>query len=105
MVRETIEIQAGILDKNKRKEGADQTQKKPVASNESRLHSNIVVLAGDIRVLRGAASGLNDPKLSDCGARRAGCGKVVGAGWAKAAGWSAAASVTRGAVRCSAWLN
>ncbi len=46
----------------------------------------------------------NDPKLSDCGARRAGCGKAAGAGWAKAAGWRAAASVTRGAVRCSAWL-
>ena len=47
----------------------------------------------------------NDPKLSDCGARRAGCGKAGGAGWAKAAGWSAAASVTRGAVRCIAWLG
>ena len=47
----------------------------------------------------------NDPKLSDCGARRAGCGKAAGAGWAQAAGWSAAASVTRGAVRCSAWLG
>ena len=29
----------------------------------------------------------NDPKLSDCGARRAGCGDMAGAGWAKAAGW------------------
>ena len=47
----------------------------------------------------------NDPKLSDCGARRAGCGDMAGAGWAKAAGWSAAASVTRGAVRCSAWFG
>ena len=47
----------------------------------------------------------NDPKLSDCGARRAGCGDMAGAGWAKAAGWWAAASVTRGAVRCSAWLG
>ena len=47
----------------------------------------------------------NDPKLSDCGARRAGCGKAAGAGWAQAAGWSAAASVTRGAVRCSAWFG
>ena len=47
----------------------------------------------------------NDPKLSDCGARRAGCGKAAGAGWAKVAGWCAAASVTRGAVRCSAWLG
>ena len=47
----------------------------------------------------------NDPKLSDCGARRAGCGKVAGVGWAQAAGWCAAASVTRGAVRCSAWLG
>ncbi len=35
----------------------------------------------------------NDPKLSDCGGRRAGCGKVAGAGWAQVAGWSAAASV------------
>ena len=49
--------------------------------------------------------GPNDPKLSDCGARRAGCGKAAGAGWAQAAGWWAAASVTRGAVRCSAWLG
>ena len=47
----------------------------------------------------------NDPKLSDCGARRAGCGKAAGAGWAQAAGRFAAASVTRGAVRCSAWLG
>ena len=47
----------------------------------------------------------NDPTLSDCGARRAGCGKVAGAGWAQAAGRSAAASVTRGAVRCSAWFG
>ena len=47
----------------------------------------------------------NDLKLSDCGARRAGCGKAAGVGWAKAAGWSAAASVTRGAVRCSAWFG
>ncbi len=47
----------------------------------------------------------NDPKLSDCGARRAGCGDVAGAGWAKAAGRCAAASVTRGAVRCSALLG
>ena len=47
----------------------------------------------------------NDPKLSDCGGRRAGCGKAAGAGWAKAAGWCVAASVTRGAVRCSAWLG
>ena len=47
----------------------------------------------------------NDPKLSDCGARRAGCGKAAGAGWAQAAGWRAAASVTRGAVRCSAWFG
>jgi len=42
-------------------------------------------------VLHGAP---NDPKLSDCRARRAGCGKV--------AGWSVAASVTHGAVRSSA---
>ena len=47
----------------------------------------------------------NDPKLSDGGARRAGCGDVAGAGWAKVAGRWAAASVTRGAVRCSAWLG
>ncbi len=47
----------------------------------------------------------NDPKLSDCGGRRAGCGKAAGAGWAKAAGWCVAASVTPGAVRCSAWLG
>ena len=47
----------------------------------------------------------NDPTLSDGGARRAGCGKAAGAGWAQAAGWCAAASVTRGAVRCSAWLG
>ena len=48
----------------------------------------------------------NDPKLSDCGARRAGCGRRwPGAGWAQAAGWCAAASVTRGAVRCSAWFG
>ena len=44
----------------------------------------------------------NDPKLSDCGARRAGCGKVDGGERSEAAG---AASVTRGAVRCSAWLG
>ena len=47
----------------------------------------------------------NDPELSDCGGRRAGCGKATGAGWAKAAGWSVAASVTPGPVRCSAWLG
>jgi hypothetical protein len=29
----------------------------------------------------------NDPKLSDCGGRRAGCGEAAGAGWAKVAGW------------------
>ena len=40
----------------------------------------------------------NDPKLSDCGARRAGC--MVGERRRLEA-----ASVTRGAVRCSAWLN
>ena len=40
----------------------------------------------------------NDPKLSDCGARRAGC--MVGERRRPEA-----ASVTRGAVRCSAWLN
>ena len=50
-------------------------------------------------------SSANDPKLSDCGARRAGCGKVAGAGWATVVGWRAAASVTRGAVRCSAWFG
>src|SRR5687767_12486354 len=44
----------------------------------------------------------NDLKLSDCGARRAGCGKVAGGERSEAAG---AASVTRGAVRCSAWLG
>ena len=36
----------------------------------------------------------NDPKLSDCGARRGGC----------AVGLRGAAAVTRGAVRCSALL-
>ena len=40
----------------------------------------------------------NDPKLSDCGARRAGC--VVGERRRPEA-----ASVTRGAVRCSAWFG
>lgn len=40
----------------------------------------------------------NDPKLSDCGGWRAGC--TVGG---KAA--AEAASVTAGAVRCSAWLG
>src|SRR5690348_9888199 len=43
-------------------------------------------------------SHINDPKLSDCGARRAGC---MGAERRRAE----AASVTRGAVRCSAWLG
>ena len=44
----------------------------------------------------------NDPKLSDCGGRRAGCGEVAGGERSEAAG---AASVTPGAVRCSAWLG
>ena len=45
-----------------------------------------------------AAKAPNDPKLSDCGGWRAGC--MVGG---KAA--AEAASVTAGAVRCSAWLG
>jgi len=57
------------------------------------------------RIEETGAQSPNDPKLSDGGARRAGCGDMAGAGWAKVAGWSAAASVTRGAVRCSAWLG
>jgi hypothetical protein len=43
-------------------------------------------------------SHINDPKLSDCGARRAGC--MVAARRRREA-----ASVARRAVRCSAWLN
>ena len=69
----------------------------------------LVTLASEVvmegYVLRNGARTPNDPKLSDCGARRAGCGKAAGAGWAQAAGRCAAASVTRGAVRCSAWLG
>ena len=49
-------------------------------------------------ILGSGARTPNDPKLSDCGARRAGC--VVGE-----RRWPEAASVTRGAVRCSAWLG
>ncbi len=41
----------------------------------------------------------NDPKLSDCGGRRGTC--MAGG---KAAGWCVAASVTPGAVLCSARL-
>jgi len=46
-------------------------------------------------MVSGAASGPNDPKLSDGGGWRDGC---TGAG-------GGAASVTAGAVRCSAWLG
>ena len=53
-------------------------------------------------LLRTNSATPNDPKLSDCGARRAGCGKVAGGERSEAVG---AASVTRGAVRCSAWLG
>ena len=55
----------------------------------------------------------NDPKLSDCGARRAGCGvsdKADARGRERVSRRrrverEKAASVTRGAVRCSAWLG
>ena len=56
----------------------------------------------------------NDPKLSDCGARRGSCEggakkevTDVGRRWlgVKTPGRKIAATVTRGAVRCSAWLG
>jgi hypothetical protein len=53
---------------------------------------------GEDSLHRTRAEAPNAPKLSDCGARRAGC--MVGE-----RRWPEAASVTRGAVRCSAWLG
>jgi hypothetical protein len=56
----------------------------------------------------------NDPKLSDCGARRGSCGverreDIRATGEQRTDGTAAsveiAATVTRGAVRCSAWLG
>ena len=60
------------------------------------------------------ASTPNDPKLSDCGARRGSCeggakeeATDVRQRWlgVDAPGQEIAATVTRGAVRCSAWLG
>ena len=59
-------------------------------------------------------SAQNDPKLSDCGARRGSCVversrriRATKEGWLgrDAPGQEIAATVTRGAVRCSAWLG
>ena len=47
----------------------------------------------------------NDPKLSTAERGELAAERRRGAGCAKTAGWSAAASVTRGAVRCSAWFG
>ena len=57
--------------------------------------------------------GPNDPKLSDCGARRAGCGvsdreddrERERVSRRRRVERGKAASVTRGAVRCSAWFG